>query len=137
MMDCKKALDEARGRRSTKAVKRILREKGVAKAGKRPGRRPRRASSRPTSTSPATATSRVGVLVEVNCETDFVARNESSGSWRTSRAADRRMNPQCRRREDIPDEGGEEPSVSRPRPTQDGKPAQASRKIVESQVENF
>ena len=68
MMDCKKALDEAGGD-VDKAVT-LLREKGIAGAEKKSGR----ATSQGLVESYIHAGGRIGVLVEVNCETDFVAR---------------------------------------------------------------
>jgi len=70
MMDCKKALEEAGGD-VDKAVE-ILRVKGQAQAAKRG----ERAASEGVIQSYVHATGRIGVLVEINCETDFVARNE-------------------------------------------------------------
>ena len=70
MMDCKSALEEAGGD-PDKAVE-ILRVKGQASAAKRSGR----ATSEGTVASYIHADGKVGVLVEVQCETDFVARND-------------------------------------------------------------
>jgi elongation factor Ts len=70
MMDCKAALQEAGGDMD-KAVE-ILRVKGQAQAAKRSGR----AASEGAVASYIHAGGKIGVLVEVNCETDFVARNE-------------------------------------------------------------
>jgi elongation factor Ts len=70
MMDCKKALVEADGDLE-KAVD-ILRVKGQAQAAKRGGR----AASEGIVQSYVHATGKIGVLVEINCETDFVARND-------------------------------------------------------------
>ncbi|MBU2489387.1 MAG: translation elongation factor Ts [Proteobacteria bacterium] len=70
MMDCKKALDEAGGDLE-KAVD-FLRKKGLATAKKRAGR----ATSEGTIHSYIHSNGKLGVLVEVNCETDFVAKNE-------------------------------------------------------------
>jgi elongation factor Ts len=71
VMDCKKALDEANGN-VDRAVE-ILREKGVARAEKRAGRE----TSQGLIESYIHAGGRIGVLVEVNCETDFVARTDA------------------------------------------------------------
>src|SRR5437762_12187039 len=70
MMDCKRALEEASGD-FDKAVE-ILRVKGQAQAAKRG----ERAASEGVVQSYVHATGKIGVLVEVDCETDFVARNE-------------------------------------------------------------
>ena len=71
VMDCKKALDEAGGD-VDKAVT-LLREKGIAGAEKKSGR----ATSQGLVESYIHAGGRIGVLVEVNCETDFVARTDT------------------------------------------------------------
>lgn len=71
MMDCKKALVEADGNFES-AIK-ILREKGMASAAKKQGR----IASEGVVSSYIHAGGRIGVLVEVNCETDFVARSEA------------------------------------------------------------
>ena len=74
MMDCKKALVEADGD-FEKAVD-ILREKGLAKAAKKAGR----VASEGLVVSYIHGNGKIGVLLEVNCETDFVARNEEFAS---------------------------------------------------------
>jgi elongation factor Ts len=71
MMDCKKALQETQGD-MTKAVE-YLRQKGLASAGKKAGR----VAAEGLIDSYIHTGGRIGVLVEVNCETDFVARNEA------------------------------------------------------------
>ena len=70
MMDCKKALEEAGG--DIEEATKSLRTKGLADAAKRAGR----AANEGTVDSYIHAGGRVGVLVEVNCETDFVARTD-------------------------------------------------------------
>jgi elongation factor Ts len=70
MMDCKKALEEANGDMSMASE--ILRKKGIAKAEKRAGRD----ASQGLVMIETTADGSVAAMVEVNCETDFVARNE-------------------------------------------------------------
>jgi elongation factor Ts len=70
MMECKKALEETKGD-VEKAIE-LLRKKGIAKAEKRAGRE----ASEGQITSYIHHNGKVGVLVEVNCETDFVGRNE-------------------------------------------------------------
>jgi elongation factor Ts len=71
LMDCKKALTEANG--SMEPAVDILRKKGVASAAKKAGRE----ANEGIITQYIQSGSRVGVLLEVNCETDFVARNEN------------------------------------------------------------
>ncbi len=71
MMDCKKALAEAKG--DLDAAEVVLRKKGIASAGKKAGRTAKEGLVQ----SYIHMQGRVGVLLEVNCETDFVAKNES------------------------------------------------------------
>jgi elongation factor Ts len=71
VMDCKKALEEAGG--SVEKAKDLLREKGIASAQKRSDRE----ASQGLIESYIHGGGRIGVLVEVNCETDFVARTET------------------------------------------------------------
>ena len=71
MMDCKKALVEADG--NFEAAVKILREKGMASAAKKQGR----IASEGVVSSYILMGGRIGVLVEVNCETDFVARSDA------------------------------------------------------------
>jgi elongation factor Ts len=71
MMDCKKALTETQGDME-KAIE-YLRQKGLASAGKKAGR----VAAEGLIDSYIHTGNRIGVLVEVNCETDFVARNEA------------------------------------------------------------
>jgi elongation factor Ts len=70
VMDCKKALDEAEG--SIEKAIQVLRAKGIASAEKRAGRETRQGLVE----SYIHAGGRIGVIVEVNCETDFVARTD-------------------------------------------------------------
>jgi elongation factor Ts len=70
VMDCKRALEEANGNLET--AKQKLRERGAAVAEKKAGR----VATQGTIDSYVHGGGRIGVLVEVNCETDFVARNE-------------------------------------------------------------
>ena len=73
MMDCKRALEEAGG--DMDKASEILRKKGIAKAEKRAGR----TASQGLVVSYIHHNQQVGVLLELNCETDFVARNEAFG----------------------------------------------------------
>jgi len=99
MMDCKKALQEAGGDMD-KAVE-ILRVKGQAQAAKRG----ERAAAEGVVQSYIHATGRIGVLVEINCETDFVARNEDFQEFARDVALHiAAMNPQYVSEEDVPEE---------------------------------
>lgn len=71
MMDCKRALEESGG--NLEKAETILREKGIASAGKKAGR----AAKEGIVAAYIHLQGKVGVLVEVNCETDFVAKNEN------------------------------------------------------------
>ena len=70
MMDCKRALTEAGG--DFDKAETILRQKGIASAGKKSGR----AAKEGVIVSSIQSSGKVGVLAEINCETDFVAKNE-------------------------------------------------------------
>lgn len=75
MMDCKKALQESNG--DMDAAVDVLRKKGAAKAAKRADRE----AAEGLSIAKASADNTYGIVVEVNCETDFVAKNESYGAF--------------------------------------------------------
>jgi len=70
MMDCKKALTEADG--DLEKAEALLRQKGIASAGKKAGR----AAKEGVIVANIQASGRVGVIAEINCETDFVAKND-------------------------------------------------------------
>jgi len=70
MMDCKKALTEAGG--DLEKAEALLRQKGIASAGKKAGR----AAKEGVIVASIQASGRTGVIAEINCETDFVAKNE-------------------------------------------------------------
>jgi elongation factor Ts len=138
MMDCKAALEEAEG--DLEKAFTILREKGIARAGKRAGR----------STGQGVVESylhntgdgyppQVGVLVEVNCETDFVAKGADFRKLAKEIALQvAGYDARWVSREDVPDEVlVSEKNVFEAKALQDGKPEQIIPKIVESQVENF
>lgn len=71
MMDCKRALQEAQG--NIEKAEAILRQKGIASAGKKASR----AAKEGTIASYIHLQGKIGVLVEINCETDFVAKTDS------------------------------------------------------------
>jgi elongation factor Ts len=71
MMDCKRALEETSG--DMDAAVKLLRERGIASAGKRAGR----GTGEGLVSTYVHAGGRIGAMVEIGCETDFVARNES------------------------------------------------------------
>jgi elongation factor Ts len=138
MMDCKNALVEAEG--DLQKAFTILREKGIAKAGKRAGR----ATGQGVVEAYLHNTGdgfppQVGVLVEVNCETDFVAKGAEFRKLAKEIALQiAGYEPRWVSREDVPDDVlVSEKNVFEAKALQDGKPEQIVAKIVESQVENF
>lgn len=138
MMDCKQALEEADGDLDKAFT--ILREKGIAKAGKRAGRAT--GQGRIESYLHSTGDDyppQVGVLVEVNCETDFVAKSEDFRKLARELALQiAGFEPRWVSREDVPDELlVTEREVYEAKARQDNKPEQIIPKIVENQVETF
>jgi elongation factor Ts len=138
MMDCKNALEEAAG--DLEKAFTILREKGIAKASKRAGR----ATGQGIVEAYLHNTGdgyppQVGVLVEVNCETDFVAKGTEFRKLAKELALQiAGYEPRWVSREDVPDDVlVSEKNVFEAKALQDGKPEQIVQKIVESQVENF
>ena len=138
MMDCKNALEEAEG--DLEKAYTILREKGIAKAAKRAGR----ATGQGLVESYLHRTAKdfppqVGVLVEVDCETDFVAKGEDFGKLARELALQiAAANPRWVSRDDVPDEVlVEERALYERKAEQDGTPPQALAKRVDGQVESF
>ncbi len=133
MMDCKKALEEAGGD-IDKAVD-ILRKKGAAKADKRAGRE----ATQGLIASYVHHNGRVGVLVEVNCETDFVANTEEFKQLAkdlTHQIAS--TAPIVLRREDIPaDVIAKEREIYRAQVAAEKKPEHVKDKIVEGRINSF
>ena len=138
MMDCKNALEEAEG--DLEKAFTILREKGIAKAGKRAGR----ATGQGVVEAYLHNTGdgfppQVGVLIEVNCETDFVAKGEDFRKLAKELALQvAGYEPRWVSREDVPDDVlVSERALYEAKALQDGKPEQIVPKIVDSQMENF
>ena len=137
MADCKKALTETSGDMD-KAID-YLRAKGLAKAAKKAGRE----ATEGLVTSYIHAGGRIGVLVEVNCETDFVARNEDFVAFTRDVAMQiAAMAPQYVRKEEVPADAVEhEKSVlvakAKEDPKMAGKPDQVLAKITEGQVSKW
>jgi elongation factor Ts len=137
MMDCKKALEDAGGDLD-KAVL-LLRERGVAKAAKRVGRETSNgvveAYLHRTSDYPP----QIGAMVELNCESDFVAKGDD---FRTL-ARELAMHiaaaaPRWISRDEVPpDVVANERELFERKAEQDGRPAQAVPKIVEGQLRKF
>jgi elongation factor Ts len=132
MMDVKAALEEAGGD-AEKAIE-LLRVKGQASAAKRSGR----ATGEGVVSSYIHATGRVGVLVEVGCETDFVARNDEFREFAREVAvhiAGAAPRPLYVSKEEIPDSARDaEREVLERRAREDGKPAEIVDKIVGGQL---
>jgi elongation factor Ts len=133
LMDCKKALAETGGDQE-KAVD-YLRTKGLAAASKKSGR----AATEGTVGSYIHAGGKIGVLVEVNCETDFVAKNEAFQNF----VKDIAMHiaaaaPQFVKREEVSDELLErEKEIYRAKAKETGKPDNIIEKIVDGQINKF
>ena len=135
MMDCKNALAEADGD-IDKAIE-ILRVKGQASAAKRSGR----ATSEGVVTSYIHATGKVGVLVEVQCETDFVARSDEFKEFAREVAihiAGTPTPPLVVSAEEIPEEAREaERRVFEAKAREEGKPDDIVAKIVDGQLQKW
>jgi elongation factor Ts len=138
MMDCRKALEEAEG--DVDRAVTILRERGLSKAAKRAGRETNNGVveaylHRTSDDYPP----QVGAMVEVNCETDFVAKGDDFRRLARELAIQiAASGPRYVSREDVPTEVVEEErSLYRRRAEQDGKPAQAIDRIVDGHLEAF
>jgi elongation factor Ts len=132
-IDCKKALEEVSGDLD-KALD-ILKIKGVAKASKKVGRD----TPEGTVTSYIHAGGRIGVMVEINCETDFVAKNEEFQAFAREVAMQiAAANPKYISKEEIPESELErEKEVMKAQVVESGKPANIAEKIVEGKLEKF
>jgi len=133
IMDCKNALEEANGD-IEKAIE-ILRKKGIAKAAKKIGR----VTKEGVIYAYIHPGNRVGTIVEVNCETDFVARTEEFLRFAKDIAMQiTATNPVAVSREDVPEEVlNKEKEIYREQAKSMGKPDNVVEKIVESKLENF
>ncbi len=133
MMDCKKALQETDG--DTDAAIKYLREKGIASAGKRSGR----SANEGVIHSYIHPGSRIGVLVEINCETDFVARTDDFQQMVKDVAMHiAASSPDHVTREEVPGSAIEaEKEVLRNQALQSGKPEKVVDKIVEGRIDKF
>ena len=133
ILDCRKALTEANGD-FDKAVD-FLREKGVATAAKRAGR----TASQGAVELYSHGEGRVGVMVEVNCETDFVARSEDFRKLAHEIALQIAASaPHYVKEDEIPAEVLEhEAEIARARAKEEGKPEAVLEKIVTGRLEKF
>ncbi len=131
MMDCKQALQEANG--DLAEAEKILRKKGIAVAGKKAGR----AANEGCIASYIHHGSKLGVLVEINCETDFVARNDVFRELIKDIAQQiAAANPSYVKREDVPASVVESEQEIYRAQVKD-KPPQAIEKIVAGKLEKF
>lgn len=133
MLDCKKALEETNG--NFEAAVDALRQRGAAKAAKRADK----IAAEGVVTSYIHGAGRIGVLLELNCETDFVARTDSFRALATdiamhiAAAAPRYMT----RTEVAAEELDREKNVYREQLKAEGKPAEMIEKIVEGKMAKF
>ena len=133
MMDCKRALSSCGGDLEKAVV--YLREKGLAAAAKRSAR----AASEGAVGSYIHAGGKIGVLIEVNCETDFVARTPEFQNLVKDLAMQvAAANPRCVSRDQVPsDTIKAERDIYRAQASGSGKPAQVIEKIVDGKLEKF
>jgi elongation factor Ts len=138
MMDCRQALQDADG--DLEAATALLRERGIAKADKRAGRETSNGLveaylHRTSDDFPP----QIGVLVEVDCETDFVAKGDDMKKLARELAMHiAAANPRWVRKEDVPAELLEqERELYRRKAEQDGRPQAAWDRIVDGQQRKF
>lgn len=133
MMECKAALKESNG--NVEEAVTILRKRGLAQASKKSGR----STSEGLIGSYIHAGGKIGVLVEMNCESDFVARTEDFQALLREVALQvAAASPTYARREDVPAEVLEhERGIYRAQMENSGKPAQVIDKIVEGKLGSF
>ncbi|NLE24322.1 MAG: translation elongation factor Ts [Clostridiaceae bacterium] len=133
MMDCKKALIETNGD-IEKSIE-YLREKGIAKAAKKSGR----VASEGIVEAYIHGGGRIGVLVEVNIETDFAAKNEDFRAFVKDVAMQiAAMNPTYVKREEVPTDLIEkEKDILKAQAINEGKPANIAEKMVNGRIEKY
>jgi len=133
MMECKAALTEAKGNMEEATT--ILRKRGLAQASKKAGR----STNEGLIGSYIHMGGKIGVLVEVNCESDFVARTDDFQNLAREIAMHvAAAAPQYVRREDVPADVLErEREIYRAQMQGQNKPAQVIEKIVEGKLNSF
>lgn len=133
MMDCKKALEESGGDMD-KAIE-YLRKKGLATAAKRAGK----IASEGLVHAYIHGGGRIGVLIEVNCETDFVAKTDAFKELVHDLAMQvAASRPEYIGREDVPEEVlNKEKEILREQALNEGKPEKVIDKIVAGRLEKF
>ena len=133
MMECKAALQEANG--DLEEARTILRKRGLASASKKSGR----STSEGQIGSYIHAGGKIGVLVELNCESDFVARTEDFQTLLKEIGLQvAASNPQYVRRQDVPADVLErEKAIYRGQMENSGKPPQVIEKIIEGKLGSY
>jgi len=133
MMECKRALAEANGDLAEAEV--VLRKRGIASAGKKAAR----ATKQGIIGSYIHAGAQLGVLVEVNCESDFVARTDDFRQLVHDIAMQiAAADPKFIRKEDVTEEAlAKEREIQRARALAEGKPERMVDKIVEGRMNKF
>jgi elongation factor Ts len=133
MMDCKQALTEAKGDMEAAVV--VLRKKGVSVAAKKAAR----VTSEGSVASYIHAGGKIGVLVEVNCESDFVARTEDFKELVHDIAMHiAASDPKYIRKEDVtPEDFAREKDIALARAIASGKPQNIAEKMVAGKMEKF
>ncbi|WP_410510850.1 translation elongation factor Ts [Paenibacillus sp. BR2-3] len=133
MLDCKKALEEANND-ITRAAE-LLREKGLSAAANKAGR----IATEGTVESYIHAGGRIGVLVEINCETDFVGKTDQFKDFARDIAMQiAAANPLYVRREEVPAEALEkEKEILKAQALNEGKPEKIIEKMVEGRISKF
>ena len=133
MMECKKVLEEANGDKEKAAE--LLRERGVVKAAKKAGR----IAAEGLVESYIHGDGRIGVLVEVNIETDFAAKNPEFREFVKDVAMQiAATKPEYVRREDVPAEVIEkEKEIIKAQAINEGKPEAVAEKIVAGRIDKF
>ena len=133
LMDCKRALTEANG--DLEQALDVLRKQGIEVARKREGK----SASEGTVASYVHAGDQIGVLVEVNCETDFVARTERFKEFAQDAAMQvAALQPKWVAPEDVPEEAlDRERNVLREQAQKEGKPEHIVEKMVEGRLSKF
>lgn len=133
MMDCKKALQECDG--NIEKAGEYLREKGIADSDKKAGR----ITAEGVVASYIHMGGKIGSMVEINCETDFVAKNEDFQRFAKDVAMHiAAANPKYLSREDVPVEEVEhEKEILRIQALNEGKPEKIVEKMVEGRINKF
>jgi len=133
MMECKRSLEETKGDLAEAEV--VLRKRGISAAGKKAAR----ATRQGVIGSYIHPGAQLGVLVEVNCESDFVARTDDFQQLVHDVAMQiAALDPQFVRREDVTEELlQKEREIQRARAIAEGKPPQVAEKMIEGRLNKF